>query len=66
MKLKKKDDDEEKMAFLAKGPSMYYVSTFLDFFVPSTHYVSINTLLDVRKYYHFLNLPPSPFADVIY
>ena len=43
MKLKKKDDDEEKMAFLAKGPSMYYVSTFLDFFVPSTHYVSINT-----------------------
>ena len=31
MKLKKKDDDEEKMAFLAEGPSINYVSTFLDF-----------------------------------
>ena len=34
MKLKKKDDDEEKMPFHAKGPSIHYVSTFLDFFCP--------------------------------
>jgi hypothetical protein len=30
MKLKRKDDDEEKMPFHAKGPSIHYVSTFLE------------------------------------
>ena len=49
-----------------KGPSMYYVSTFLDFFWPThpTFYVSINTVLNISKNIYFLN-PPSQ-ADVIY
>jgi hypothetical protein len=44
------------------GTSLYYVSIFLDFFWP-THYVSINTVINISKH---LPGPPSPFADVIY
>ena len=44
-----------------KGPSLYYVSIFLDFFWP-THYVSINTVLNVIKTGHFLDLPIHSFC----
>lgn len=52
----------------AKRPSIYYLSTFLDLFWP-THYVNINTVLNVSKKLPFFNQPtnpPSSFADVIY
>ena len=43
-----------------RGPSLYYVSTFFDFFRPLPYYVSINTLVNVRKNLHFFwTLPPS-------
>ena len=32
------------------GPSLYYVSIFIEFFRP-THYVSINTVLNASKYF---------------
>ena len=44
----------------------YYVSIFLDFSNPPTHYVSINTVLNVSKSCHFWIPKPSPFADVKY
>ena len=53
----------KKLAF-PLWPSIYHVSIILSFFYPPTHYVSINTVLNVSKTDHFLD-PPSPFADVI-
>lgn len=41
------------------GPSLYYVSAFVDFFRP-THYVSINTVMNASKNYHLLN-PPNKY-----
>ena len=55
---------ESSAKYSAKGPSMYCVSVILNFFSP-THYVSLNTVLNVRKTGHFLN-SPSPLADAIY
>ena len=34
-----------------RGPSIYYVSTFSDFFYPPTQYVSMNMLRGPFKYY---------------
>jgi hypothetical protein len=44
---------------------VYYVSIFLDFSDSPTHYVSINTVLNVSKNDHFPTPPTHPFADVI-
>jgi hypothetical protein len=54
---------------LNKGPSIYYTNTFSDIFGPTHYYISINKILNVSKYGHFLNPsahPPCPYADVIY
>ena len=40
--------------------SLYYVSIFLDFSDPPTHYDSINTVLNVSKNGHWLALGPDP------
>ena len=48
-----------------KGPSLYYVSIYLDFFWP-THYVSINTVLNFSKTGHFLDPPTQSLAKVIH
>ena len=43
------------------GPYLYYVSIFLDFFWP-THYVGINTVLNICKNGHFLTPPTQSFC----
>ena len=45
----------------ALGPSMYYVGITLCFFWPS-HYVSINTVINISKTCHFLNPPTQLFC----
>ena len=47
-----------------EGPSIRYVITFLDVF-ETTHYVSINTVLNVSKKLP-ISVPIPPSADVIY
>ena len=50
---------------VTKGPCLYYVSTFWDFFCPTQPpHVSINSTKSQKKI-HFSDHPPSLFAGVI-
>ena len=63
MKQKKKDDDdEEKMAFLVKGPSMYYVSTFLDFSCPIQPLCQHKYITERQKILPFSEPTPESFS----
>ena len=58
----------EKLTFkiesTSKGPSLYYVSTFLDFYDPP--YISINITTECQqKFPFFWPQPPRSFADVL-
>ena len=49
------------------GAFIYYVRTFLDYKLDQTsHYISINTLLNVNKKGHFYKPQSYSIADVIY
>ena len=50
-----------------KGPSIYYVNIFSDFYSPNhPPNVSINTVLNVRKTGNFLDPPTQSLTDVIH
>ena len=52
-----------KKSWMVSNP--YVTSAYFWTFLP-THYVSINTLLNVSKTDNFLDLPNQSFADVVY
>ena len=48
-----------------KGPFIYYVSTFIEFWTPLLPYISM-FLVKISKNLHFLTPPPTTSAYVIY
>ena len=48
---------------VVKGPSLYYVSIFWTFLDPTTHLISINTVLNVSTNGHFIDPPTQSFCS---